>query len=69
MNLMDNNPLITPFLRAFTLVETLVLMVAGFGLFFFPEITRAQWPWLIAPFNTRFLGAISTRAKVFQQTG
>ncbi len=58
MNLMDKNPLITPFLRAFTLVETLVLMGAGFGLFFFPEITRAQWPWLIAPFNTRFLGAI-----------
>jgi len=58
MNSADENPTITPFLRAFTLVETLVLVGAGFGLYLFPEIARAQWPWEIAPFNTRFLGAI-----------
>ena len=52
------NPTITTFLRAFTLIETLVLIGAGFGLFLFPNIVRPLWPWEIAPFNTRFLGAI-----------
>lgn len=56
--------MITPFLRAFTLVETLVLVAAGFGLFLFPEITRAIWPWQLAPFNTRFLGAVYLGAMV-----
>ena len=64
MNLEAHNPKITPFLRAFTLVETLVLIGAGFGLFLFPEITRAQWPWELAPFNTRFLGAVYLGAMV-----
>ena len=64
MNPRDENPSITPFLRAFTLAETLVLVGAGFGLFLFPEITRAQWPWQIAPFNTRFLGAIYLGAMI-----
>lgn len=64
MNSTDENPTITPFLRTFTLVETLVLVGAGFGLFLFPEITRPQWPWPIAPFNTRFLGAVYLGAMV-----
>ena len=64
MNSTHENPSITPFLRAFTLLETLVLVGAGFGLFLFPEILRAQWPWQIAPFNTRFLGAIYLGAMV-----
>ena len=64
MNSIDDNPSITPFLRAFTLVETLVLVGAGFGLFLFPEIFRAIWPWQIAPFNTRFLGAIYLGAMI-----
>ncbi len=64
MNSTEENPPITPFLRVFTLVETLVLFGAGFGLYLFPEITRAQWPWQIAPFNTRFLGAIYLGAMI-----
>jgi len=58
VNSTPDNPKITPFLRGFTLVEALVLVGAGFGLFFFPEIVRPLWPWELAPFNTRFLGAI-----------
>jgi len=64
MNSTGENPSITPFLRAFTLVETLVLVGVGFGLFFSPEITRPLWPWQIAPFNTRFLGAIYLGAMI-----
>ena len=64
MNSTDDNPTITPFLRTFTLVEALVLVAAGFGLFFFPEITRSIWPWPLAPFNTRFLGAVYLGAMV-----
>jgi len=64
MNSTNENPSITPFLRAFTLIETLVLIGAGFGLFIFPSIVRPLWPWEIAPFNTRFLGAIYLGAMV-----
>ncbi|MEN8173236.1 MAG: hypothetical protein ABFS03_10200, partial [Chloroflexota bacterium] len=64
MNSIEKNPVITPFLRNFTLVEFLVLVGAGFGLYLFPEIIRPQWPWEIAPFNTRFLGAIYLGAMV-----
>ena len=64
MNSTNDNPTITPFLRYFTLVETLVLIGAGFGLFLFPEITRAIWPWELAPFNTRYLGAVYLGALV-----
>jgi hypothetical protein len=64
MNSTVENPKITPFLRTFTLVEALVLIAAGFGLFFFPEITRSIWPWQLAPFNTRFLGAVYLGAMV-----
>ncbi|MHA1976580.1 MAG: hypothetical protein ACW98F_15765 [Candidatus Hodarchaeales archaeon] len=64
MNLADENPLITPFLRYFTLIETMVLIGVGFGLFLFPDLTLPEWPWQIAPFNTRFLGAIYLGAMV-----
>lgn len=64
MNSTPENPKIAPFLRGFTLVEALVLVVAGFGLFLFPEILRPLWPWELAPFNTRFLGAIYLSAMV-----
>lgn len=54
----DANPRLSPLLRTFTLVEVLVLIGAGFGLFFLPDAARQIWPWTPAPFNTRFLGAI-----------
>jgi len=60
----NENPSITLFLRGFTLIETLVLVGAGFGLFLFPDIVRPLWPWQIAPFNTSFLGAIYLGAMV-----
>ncbi|OLS22028.1 MAG: hypothetical protein HeimC2_30820 [Candidatus Heimdallarchaeota archaeon LC_2] len=58
MTSVNDNPSITPFLRTFTLIEAIVLIIVGFGLFIFPELTRPEWPWAIAPFNARFLGAI-----------
>jgi hypothetical protein len=45
-------------LRALTWVEVLVLIVAGGGLFFLPKLAAEQWPWVIAPFNGRFVGAV-----------
>jgi hypothetical protein len=64
MGTINKNPSITPFLRYFTLIETLVLVGTGFGLFLFPSVLRLIWPWQIAPFNTRFLGAIYLGAMV-----
>jgi hypothetical protein len=54
----STNQSISTLLRAFTWVEVLVLLVAGGGLFFLPDLARAQWPWVIAPFNARFVGAV-----------
>ena len=64
MNSTSDNPKITLFLRNFTLIETLVLIGGGFGLFLLPGITRPHWPWPVAPFNARFLGAIYLGAMV-----
>lgn len=64
MNVTEENPRISSFLRYFTLIEALVLVGAGFGLFLFPETTRPIWPWIIAPFNAGFLGAIYLGAMV-----
>lgn len=36
----------------------LVVLITGIGLFFFPGAVVPRWPWPLAPFNTRFLGAI-----------
>lgn len=52
------NPPITLVLKGLTLVEVLVLLGAGGGLFFLTDFTRALWPWDIPPFNARFLGAV-----------
>lgn len=58
MNSDTNDPKITKFLRQFTFIEAAVLVVAGFGLFLFPQYLRPIWAWEIAPFNARFLGGI-----------
>lgn len=52
------NPPLTPLLRAMTFIEVLVLITAGGGLFFLTDLTRAQWPWNIRPFNAHFVGAV-----------
>jgi hypothetical protein len=58
MSIKNDNPPITPLLRWLTVVEVLVLIGAGMGLFFFTDLTRAHWPWEIRPFNARFVGAV-----------
>jgi len=58
MSIKNENPPITPLLRGLTVVEVLVLIGAGVGLFFFTDLIRAHWPWEIRPFNARFVGAV-----------
>jgi hypothetical protein len=52
------NPPIGRLLRLVTAFEVSVLLVAGGGLFFLPNLISPLWPWPLTPFNTRFLGAI-----------
>ncbi len=40
------------------LISSLLLVLVGGSLFFFPEAARSRWVWSLTPFNTRFLGAI-----------
>ena len=40
------------------LISSLLLLLVGGSLFFFPEFARPRWVWSLTPFNTRFLGAI-----------
>ncbi|MGF1521790.1 MAG: hypothetical protein ACFBSF_05655 [Leptolyngbyaceae cyanobacterium] len=47
-----------------TLISSLLLLVVGGSLFFFPEFARPRWVWSLTPFNTRFLGAIYLTALV-----
>lgn len=49
---------ITRLLRWVTAMEVLVLIVSGGGLFLLPAELDSLWPWELAPFNTRFLGAV-----------
>jgi hypothetical protein len=50
------NPSLSPFVRLFTIVVALVLII-GSSLFFVPHLIGPRWPWQLSPFNTRFLGA------------
>ena len=58
------NPKISPLLRYLTLVEVVVLFLAGVGMFFLPKILGPFWPWELLPFNARFLGAVYSAACV-----
>lgn len=60
----NENPAISLVLRGSSFIELLVLIGAGGGLFFMTDLTRAQWPWDIPPFNARFLGAVYLAAMV-----
>jgi hypothetical protein len=60
----ENNPTVSPLLRWVTGVETLVLFIAGVGLFFLPEKIGPHWPWALAPFNTRFIAGVYAAAFV-----
>ncbi len=54
----ETNPPISPVLRFLTLVEVIVLFLAGVLLFFLPKLVGPFWPWELLPFNARFLGAV-----------
>lgn len=47
-----------PLVRPFMLIVLLVLTIGSVGLFFLPAVTVGHWPWVLAPFNARFLGAV-----------
>jgi hypothetical protein len=57
MQIPDQNPRVSPLLWCFFLVIALVLTMGVF-LFFRPAIIAPRWLWPLAPFNTRFLGAV-----------
>lgn len=54
---LETNPKITSLLRFLTLVEVIVLFLAGLA-FFLPKFVSPFWPWELLPFNARFLGAV-----------
>jgi hypothetical protein len=51
-----NPPMPTLHRLVFLLVALVVF--AGAGLFFVPDLVTPRWPWSLTPFNTRFLGAV-----------
>ena len=52
------NPTVPSFLRWVLAVECSVVFVAGGLLFFLPGLASELWPWIIPPFNSRFVGAV-----------
>jgi hypothetical protein len=58
----SSNPRISPLLSAVTWLEVAVLLVAGGGLLIAHPHVIGIWPWSLAPFNLRFLGALYTAA-------
>jgi hypothetical protein len=58
------NPPITSLLRGVTAVEVVVLTLAGIGLLFGVAWAVSVWPWVLKPFNQRFLGALYSAALV-----
>lgn len=60
--LLSGNPRISLLLGAVTWLEVAVLVVAGGGLLIAHPLVVSIWPWSLAPFNLRFLGALYTAA-------
>jgi hypothetical protein len=58
----SGNPRISLLLRGVTWLEVAVLVVAGGGLLIAHPLVVGIWPWSLAPFNLRFLGALYTAA-------
>ncbi|MEM1367537.1 MAG: hypothetical protein AAGG02_05850 [Cyanobacteria bacterium P01_H01_bin.15] len=46
------------------LISTILLLGVGGTLFLKPAISLSYWPWLLAPFNTRVLGAVYLSAAI-----
>ncbi|MBC7878515.1 MAG: hypothetical protein H7Y59_15195 [Anaerolineales bacterium] len=53
----SNNPILPALLRVFNWTEAMLLLIAG-SVFFLPDLVRPHWPWVIAPFNAGFVGAV-----------
>jgi hypothetical protein len=53
-----DNRVIPSFLRWVLAVECSVVFAAGVLLFFLPGLAAELWPWIIPPFNSRFIGAV-----------
>lgn len=53
----DRNPRITRFLFVLSVIEAVVLIASGGGLFFLPDVAQTQWPWQIPMYATRVVGA------------
>jgi hypothetical protein len=60
----DNNPHIGGLLLGVTWIEVLILVWAGLGLLLYPPVIEPLWPWPLAPFNLRFLGALYSAALI-----
>ncbi len=60
----DNNPPISKLLSGVTGLEVVILFWAGCGLLFYPPVMQPFWPWTLAPFNLRFLGALYAAALI-----
>lgn len=55
---MNKSPVSLPYLRPFMLFVALILVIGSVGLFFVPQLVVPRWPWTLAPFHARFLGAV-----------
>lgn len=51
-------------LLTLAVISIILLTLVGGSLFFFPQLIQPRWLWSLAPFNTRFLGAIYLSALV-----
>lgn len=60
----QGNPPISAVLRAVTWLEVAILAWAGGGLLLHPPLVTGVWPWALAPFNQRYLGALYAAALV-----
>jgi hypothetical protein len=58
------NPPISALLTGVTWLEVVILFWAGCGLLFHPPVMQPFWPWSLAPFNLRFLGALYAAALI-----
>ncbi|MDL2338543.1 MAG: hypothetical protein QFE16_11945 [Pseudomonadota bacterium] len=59
-----SDPSISAVLIAVTWLEVAVLIVAGGGLLIAHDTVVGVWPWRLAPFNLRYLGALYAAALV-----
>lgn len=59
-----DNPPVPSFLRLVTAVECFFVFAAGSLTFLLPGLASELWPWVIPPFNSRFVGAVYLAALI-----